>query len=630
MRRHGIPDYQNLLAQSTSNIGWFWDAVMKDLGVLWDPPYQKVFDPSGGVPWTRWFIGGALNIAENCLDRHALEHADSPACIWEGEDGAVRHISFGELFREANRLANGLRSLGAAKGDAIGFYMPMTPELISAFYATLKIGAVAVPVFSGFAPDAVAARLRPAAAKVLFTADASIRRGAVIEIKKAADLACLQISTIRHRIVLKRLGIPIPWKSGTDIWYSDLIQNQDAHAVTAPMESEDPSMILYTSGTTGQPKGTVQTHAGSLAQIAKELAYHFDVKAQDRFFWLTDIGWMMGPWMIIGVHFLGGSILIFEGAPDHPHPGRLWETIARHRITHLGISPTAVRMLRRHGDSWVTRHDLSSLRILGSTGEPWDPESYMWFFERIGQSRIPIINISGGTEIVGCFLAPLLIHPLKPCTLQGPALGMDVDVFDDEGRPVRGKMGHLVCKQPAPSMTRGFWKDPERYLKTYWSRFENIWFHADWAMVDADGFWSLHGRSDDTLKVSGRRTGPAEIESALMQHPAVSEAAAIGIPDEVTGEAIVGFVTLRPGNAPEDALRTELVEEVVSRLGKTLRPKAIHFVSELPKTRSAKIVRRVIKAMYLGGDLGDLSSIENPAVIAEIAAAGKSSVDRPR
>jgi acetyl-CoA synthetase len=348
------------------------------------------------------------------------------------------------------------------------------------------------------------------------------------------------------------------------------------------------------------------------------MAYHFDVKPADRFFWVTDIGWMMGPWMIIGVHFLGGSVLIFEGAPNHPRPDRLWKMVDRHRVTHLGISPTAIRVLRRQGEEWAAGHDLSSLRILGSTGEPWDPESYLWFFEKIGRSRIPIINISGGTEIVGCFLAPLPIRPLKACTLQGPGLGMDVDVFDDEGRPVRGRMGHLVCKQPAPSMTRGFWRDRERYLETYWSRWENIWFHGDWALVDEEGYWSLHGRSDDTMKISGRRTGPAEIEAALMAHPAVSEAAAIGVPDEITGEAVVGFVVLGTGFQPDEPLRTALKETVVKLLGKTLRPKAIHFVSDLPKTRSAKIVRRVIKAKYLGKELGDLSSIENPSAIEEI------------
>jgi acetyl-CoA synthetase len=618
MQCHAIPDAETLLRRSVSDIGWFWNAVMADLGILWDRPYEKVYDSSEGIPWTRWFLGGKLNIVKNCLDRHAEVRPDAIALRWEGEEGASRTMSFGELQREANRLANALVSLGIQKGDRIGLYLPMIPEVVSAFYAILKVGAIVIPIFSGFAPPAASSRLRQAEAKFLFTADGSTRRGRTIEIKKASDEIAETVPSLRHLVVVRRSGRPVAMKPGRDLWYHELIEKQPESFSTLSMDSEDFCMILYTSGTTGRPKGAVHTHGGALAQIGKELAYHFDVKSTDRFLWVTDIGWMMGPWMIIGVHLLGGSVLIFEGAPDFPRPDRLWEMIARHRITHLGISPTAVRLLRRHGEDLPTRHNLSSLRILGSTGEPWDPESYLWFFERVGKSNLPIINISGGTEIVGCFLAPLPTRPLKSCTLQGPGLGMDVDVFDDDGRPLRGKMGHLVCKQPAPSMTRGFWGDRERYLETYWSRWENIWFHGDWAMIDEDGYWSLHGRSDDTMKVSGRRTGPAEIESALMSHTAVSEAAAIGVPDEITGEAIVCFVVLKPGYRPDEALRQELIDETIRRLGKTLRPKAIHFLSELPKTRSAKIVRRAIKAKFLGQELGDLSSVENPAALDSI------------
>ncbi|HET6370376.1 MAG TPA: AMP-binding protein, partial [Nitrospiria bacterium] len=605
MKRHAIPDAETLLSRSVGDIGWFWDAVMSDLGILWDRPYHEVYDTSDGVPWTKWFLDGKLNIVRNCLDRHADHSPDALALIWEGEEGATCAMTFGELHREICRLADALLSLGVGKGDRVGLYLPMIPEVVTAFYAILKIGAIAIPIFSGFAPSAAAARLAQAEAKLLFTADGSLRRGNVIELKKAADAVAESVPTLRHQIVVRRLGRPVAMQRGRDRWYHELIEGRSDAAPTLSVDSEDPCMILYTSGTTGKPKGAVHTHGGALAQIGKELAYHFDVKATDRFFWLTDIGWMMGPWMIIGVHLLGGSVLIFEGAPDHPRPDRLWELIATHRITHLGISPTAVRVLRRKGEEWTSRHDLSSLRILGSTGEPWDPESYIWFFESIGKSKLPIINISGGTEIVGCFLAPLPIRPLKACTLQGPGLGMDVDVFDDDGRSVRGKTGHLVCKQPAPSMTRGFWKDKERYLQTYWSRWPNVWFHGDWALVDRDGFWSLQGRSDDTMKVSGRRSGPAEIESALMAHPDVSEAAAIGVPDEITGEAIVGFAVLKPDVRPGEALRQNLMEAVVQCLGKTFRPKAIYFVSELPKTRSAKIVRRAIKAKFLGADPGD-------------------------
>ncbi|MBI3811039.1 MAG: AMP-binding protein [Nitrospirae bacterium] len=622
MAKHGLETYEELIARSTSEIEWFWDAAMKDLGIEWYRPYEKILDSADGIPWTRWFIGGKTNIVHNCLDRHLPARSEQTALVWQGEEGALRTLSFGELNREVCRLANGLKALGLQKGDTLGLYMPFCPETVAALYAGLKLGLIVIPIFSGFASAPLAARLAHAGAKVLITADASLRRGKIRPIKPEADAAAADIPGLRHLVVVDHLGTEIPWDAKRDLRYSALIEGRPETCVTEPMDSEDEAMILYTSGTTGRPKGAVHTHAGCLAQIGKELGYHFDLQPDDRFFWLTDIGWMMGPWMIIGVHLFGGTAVMIEGAPDHPRPDRLWDLVRKIRITHFGISPTAVRMLMRAGDDWVKRHDLSSLRILGSTGEPWDAESYSWFFHKVGGGRIPIINISGGTEIIGCFLAPLPITPLKACTLRGPGLGMDVDVFDDEGRPVRGQRGHLVCKKPAPSMTRGFWKDPGRYLETYWSRWLNVWFHGDWAFIDPDGYWFLEGRSDDTIKVAGRRTGPAEIEEALIAHPAVSEAAAIGVPDPIKGEEVVGFVVLRPGYTPDEALREGLMEQVARALGKTLRPKEIRFVSDLPKTRSAKIIRRIIRAKYLGqADLGDLSSIENPSAIDEIAKA---------
>ena len=622
MERHGIKTYEDLIARSTDDIEWFWDAAMQDLGISWYRPYEKVLDTSAGIPWARWFVGGRTNIVYNCLDRHLPARSNKTALLWQGEDGAVREMSYGELDREVGRLANALKDLGLQKRDTVGLYMPMCPEMVAAFYAGLKIGAVVIPIFSGFAAAPLASRLAHAGAKVLITADASLRRGKVHPVKPEADAAAARCPGLKHLIVVNHLGTEIPWNPDRDLWYHELISKRSETCATESLDSEDTALILYTSGTTGQPKGSVHTHGGCLAQMGKELGYPFDLKPEDRFFWLTDIGWMMGPWMIIGVHLFGGTILITEGAPNHPKPDRLWEIIERHRVTIFGISPTAVRMLMRAGDAWVEQHDLSSLRILGSTGEPWDAESYSWFFHKAGGGRIPIINISGGTEIVGCFLAPLPIIPLKACTLGGPGLGMDVDVFDDQGKPVRGQRGHLVCKKPAPSMTRGFWMDPDRYLETYWSRWPDIWFHGDWAYVDPDGYWFLEGRSDDTIKVAGRRTGPAEIEEALITHPAVSEAAAIGAPDPIKGEEVVGFVVLKPGHVPDEILREELEAQVVRALGKTLRPKEIRFVTDLPKTRSAKIVRRVIRAKYLGQtDLGDLSSIENPQAIEEIGRA---------
>ncbi len=619
MRKHGISTYEELLARSTEELEWFWDAIMEDLDIRWYKPYGKVLDTSEGIQWAKWYLGGKTNIVLNCLDKHMKTPVkDKLAFIWEGDDGAIRRYTYGDVYRETCKMANALKNLRVGKGDAVGIYMPMSPQIIFSLLACWKVGAITIPIFSGFGPAPLAARLRNAEAKVLITADGSMRRGKVFPIKENADEAVDQVPSIKHVVVLRRAGIDIPWHATRDIWMHQLVQGLPEDLPTEEMDSEDHAMIIYTSGTTGAPKGSVHTHGGCLAQICKELGYYFDVKQEDIFFWLTDIGWMMGPWMIIGVMNFGGTFVIFEGVPDYPEPDRLWELTERHAINTFGISPTAIRMLMRFGDSWIEKHDLSSLRILGSTGEPWDPDSWMWYFEKVGKKRLPIINISGGTEIVGCFLSPLPITDLKPITLRGPGLGMAIDVFDDEGKPVRGEKGHLVATKPAPSMTRGFWRDPQRYLETYWSRWPNVWYHGDWASVDSDGFWFLHGRSDDTIKVSGRRTGPAEIEAALMEHEAVSEAAAIGVPHDIKGEAVVCFVVLRPEHKPTSELAESIKDKAAEFLGKVGRPDEVHFVSALPKTRSAKIVRRLIKARYLGEELGDLASLENPQALDDI------------
>jgi len=619
MKKHNIKNYKELIKKSTEDIGWFWDAVVKDLDIKWYKPYDKVFDDTDGIQWTKWFVGGKTNIVLNCLDKHIKSNRKNNFAItWENESGDVQRLTYKELFIEVNKFANALKELGVKKGDRIGIYMPMVPETIIGFLAVMKIGAISIPIFSGFGSHALASRLQIAGAKLLLTADGSVRRGKKVEIKKEVDKAIDTVSTLEHIIVYKRLGIDVPWNNKRDIWWEDVVTRQSDKCETLEMDSEDYSMIIFSSGTTGPPKGTVHTHGGALAQIGKELGYYFDVKEKDVFFWLSDIGWMMGPWMIIGVYNFGGNIVIFEGAPDYPNPGKLWELIEKHKITTFGISPTAIRMLMKYGDEWVKKYDLSSLRFLGSTGEPWDPDSWSWFFEKVGEKKIPIINISGGTEIVGCFLSPLPITPLKPCTLGGPGLGMDIDVYNDNGKPIRGKMGHLVAKKPAPSMTRGFWNEPKRYIDTYWSKWPNIWYHGDWASIDENGFWFLHGRSDDTIKIAGRRTGPAEIEAALIEHPAVSEAATIGVPDEIKGEDIVCFVVLKPEFKPNEKLRDELKGQVIKIMGKTLKPRDIKFVNDLPRTRSAKIVRRIIKATYLGENVGDISSIENPEALNDI------------
>jgi acetyl-CoA synthetase len=625
MKRLGLASGEEFLRFSRDEPEKFYDELVKEMGVDWCEPYTHTLDTSRGVEWARWFVGGKLNIAWNCLDRHARGAAASrQAIVWEGEDGSVRKLTFGELYAEASRLAHALESLGLRKGDRAALYMPMVPEVVVLLYACLKLGVIVVPIFSGFGPNAVATRLEDSGARVLFTADFLERRGNHLPLKEKADQACQSAAALEKVVVLRYKGGEVPWNLARDIWWHDLVASRSSEHDSLALDSEDRALILYTSGTTGRPKGAVHTHAGALVQTAKEIYLGFDHQPQDLFFWLSDIGWMMGPWTIIGNHHFGGTIFLYDGAFDYPQADRLWEMIARHRITALGISPTAIRLLMRRNHELVARHDLDSLRLLGSTGEPWDETSYMWFFENVGRRRCPIINISGGTEILGCFLFPLPIRALKPCTLGGPAPGMATEVFDDNGQPVRGKKGYLVCTKPAPSMTRGLWNAPERYIETYWSRFQGVWYHGDWASVDEDGCWFLHGRADETFNVAGRKVGPAEVEQALIEHPAVSEAAVIGAPDEVTGEKIVAFVVLKGGVEAAPALNGQLKGHVAKLLGSAFRPRSIHVVKELPKTQSGKIVRRTIRDAYLGEPIGDLSAVENPHALDPVRAVKES------
>ena len=568
-----------------------------------------MLDSSDGIPWTRWFVGGRLNLAHNCLDRWAERTPDAIAVVWEGEDGDVRRVSYKELRLLTDRLANALRSLGVGERDAVGIYMPMAPETVAAFYACAKLGAISLPIFSGFGAPAVAARLNDAGAKVLITADGSLRRGRQVDMRSIAEEAKALAPTLKHLLVWPRLG---PRESDWD----ELLSSQPDVFETRAFDSEHPLFIGYTSGTTGRPKGAVHVHGGFLVKIAEEVAYQVDVKPGDALFWVTDLGWIMGPWEIVGAHALGATVLLSEGAPDHPGPDRVWDLVERHRVTQLGVSPTLIRALIPHGAEHVTRHDLSSLRILASTGEPWNPNPYEWLFRNAGGGRLPIINLSGGTEVGACFLSPLPIDELKPCTLRGPALGMDVQVWGPGGNPVApGEVGELVCTQPWPAMTRGIWGDPDRYLETYWSRWRDVWVHGDWASVDKDGFWFLYGRSDDTLSIAGKRLGPAEVESVLASSPLVKESAAVGVPDDVKGESLQCVVVLAPGAAPGDATAAALSELVTEAFGKAFRPARIVFASDLPRTRSAKIVRRAVRASLTGEDPGDLSSLENPQAL---------------
>lgn len=618
MKRLGVTSISALRQKSIEDIGLFWDVVMQDLGIEWFRPYTRVLDSTLGIAWTRWFLDGKINIVHNCVDRHLKTgQANEIALLWEGDDGTTRSLTYRQFSDEIGRAANAIKSLGVGQGDSVGILMPMVPEVVIALFACFKIGAVAIPIFSGFGSEAVSHRLREAGAKVLFTSDIALRRGKRIESKVIADEACCQVPTIKAKIVFRR-GTDKCTIGPNDHWWHEFMPKQSTQCLTEALDSETQCLILFTSGTTGTPKGTIHTHAGCLSQIGKEHRYVFNVDGSTRFFWFTDIGWMMGPWEMIGVTLFGGTLFLYEGAPDYPSPSRLWEMIERHQLSVLGISPTAIRLLMTHGEKNVSPFPMKSLKYLGSTGEPWDPQSYLWYFNHVGKKRSPIINISGGTEIIGCLLSTLPVEPMKVCALGGPGLGVDADVFDEQGKSVRRTVGHLVCKQPLPSMTKGFLNAPERYLETYFLKFPGVWYHGDWALVDADGHWFLQGRSDDTIKIAGKRIGPAEVEAALMTHPTVSEAAAIGVPDPIKGESCVCFVVLKSRDLTSETLRHELKESVIKVLGKALAPKEIRFVHLLPKTRSAKILRGLIRKIHLKEKITDTSSVENLEAIAAI------------
>ncbi|HVM39211.1 MAG TPA: AMP-binding protein [Acidimicrobiia bacterium] len=621
MAEHGIDTHEELVRRSVDEPAWFWDAVSRFLGIQWIEPYSQVFDDSAGIEWTRWFVGGRLNVAHHCVDHHAATRPDAPAVVWEGEDGATRTLTYADLRRLTDRIAAGLAARGVGEGDAVGVYLPMIPETIAALMAVAKLGARFLPIFSGYAADAVAVRLDDGEAKALVTADGFLRRGSVVRMKEVADEAVARVPTVETVLVVERLGRDdLPVTDGRDVLLSDLPE-PDEPFEALPVDSEHVLFVAYTSGTTGRPKGAVHVHGGFLVKIAEEVAFQTDVGADDLLFWVTDMGWIMGPWEVVGGLANGAAVLLYEGAPDFPGPDRLWSIVERHGVTVLGVSPTLVRALMRHGDEPVTSHDLSSLRVLGSTGEPWNEGPWRWYFETVGGGRCPVLNISGGTEVGACFLSCHVTMPISPCSLGGPALGMAIDVFDAEGRPVRGEVGELVCTKPWPGMTRGVWKDPQRFIDTYWSTYPGVWRHGDWASVSEDGQWYLHGRSDDTLNVAGKRVGPAEVETVLVEHPSVVEAAAIGVPDDVKGEALWGYVVLSPDTEPSEALREELTALVADRMGKAFKPSAIRFTAALPKTRSAKVMRRTIRALALGDDPGDLSGLEDPGALDAVTSA---------
>ena len=599
-RRLGAGDYHELHRISIEEPERFWPAVVEDLGIAFSRPWDAVVDTSRGAEWATWFGGGRVNVARVCLHRWAAERPDGEALVWQSEDGLRTALSWAEASRQTVQLAEALVELGVRAGDRVAIFMPMCPAVAVASHACAHIGAVQVPIFSGFAAPAIASRLEDSQAKVVLSADWSLRRGRRMEMRETLAEASAG-------------GYVLEWNRESGEW-PELVTRQPGTLPPLEVDSEAPYLLAYTSGTTGRPKGALHVQGGFLVSIAREVAYQTDVKTGDRIHFATDMGWIMGPWTVVGGGAAGATIVFAEGAPDWPDD-RLWRLVESERMTMLGLSPTLVRALIPRGTPTA---DMSSLQAICTTGEPWNPGPYRWLFEHVGGSRTPIVNVSGGTEVGACFLTTVLTEPVKPVALGFPALGSDVDVVDADGKPLRGEVGELVCRRPWPGMTRGIWGDDERYLETYWRRFPGLWAHGDWASIDADGYWFLHGRSDDTLNIAGKRIGPAELESAAIGSGVVAEAAAIGVPHEVKGEVAWLFCVPTPGAEPDEAL---VAAAVVAALGKAFAPERIVWVHSLPKTRSAKIVRRAVRACALDKDPGDVSSLENPESLDEIAKA---------
>lgn len=612
MREHGITTYPELYARSVSDPDWFWDAVVDFLGIPFTTPYEAVSNLDRGPEWATWFEGGEINLSAACVDRWAAETPEAVAVIAEREDGSSSSLTFAELADRVGRLAGGLQRLGVEPGDGVAVFLPMSKEAVTAMLAVARVGAIFIPIFSGYAAEAVATRLTDPRPRVLICADGFTRRGRMVEMKETADAAVTHAGgPIDHVVVVDYSGrTGVPWTDDRDVSWDSLLTAEPIAPAALP--SEHPVLLAYTSGTTGRPKGAVHVHGGFTVKIAQEGAFQMDLHAGDRLMWATDMGWIMGPFLVVAGLANGAGIVAYDGAPDHPGPDRIWEIVAKHRLTHLGISPTLVRALQPHGIEQARRHDISSLQAFGTTGEPWNPDPWWWLFRDVGGERIPVVNLSGGTEIGAGILSVNLLQGIKPTALGGPCLGLAADVVDASGNPVRGEVGELVIRAPWPGMTRGFWKEPDRYLATYWDRFPGVWVHGDWASIDEDGFWYLHGRSDDTLNIAGKRVGPAEIESAVVAMSEIVMAAAVGIPDPVKGEAVAIFAVPAPGHEATPGLADAVSASVVDALGKAFRPAVVQLVPDLPRTRSAKIMRRVVRSIALGKDVGDLSSLENP------------------
>ncbi|MDQ6713179.1 MAG: AMP-binding protein [Candidatus Dormibacteraeota bacterium] len=619
MQAHHSATYLELCERAARDPDWFWDALVTELGIVWSAPYRAAMDTSAGLPFTRWFPGGLLNAYDSAVLRHRRADPDRVALIGETEAGSTVQLTYAQLEDAVEQTAAGLHAIGVERGVAVGLYLPLVIENAVALLACTKLGAVAVPLFSGFGAEAIRQRLADAEARVLITADGAMRRGRPVSMKTVADQAAAGLPRLTHQVVVRCAGIDAPMQAGRDLAWDDLARSQ--RVPTEPMRSDEPLLLLYTSGTTGRPKGTVHGHAGLPIKAAQDWAFAMDVQPAERVMWVTDMGWVMGPLLVFGSLMLGATAIFYDGAPDYPEPRRVWGVAQRHGVTHLGISPTLTRVLMAAGERAAPAQPLSRLRVLASTGEPWTPEAWNWLFEVVGRGGVPIMNYSGGTECGGGLVSGNFLTPSRAGSFAGPIPGIDAAVFDEHGQPVRGQVGELVVRQPYLGMTMGLWKDPERYLETYWSRWPDVWVHGDWAMIDDDGLWYILGRSDDTIKVAGKRVGPAEVEAAALDGTEVAEAAAVGIPDPLKGQSVVVFVVPRP-NADPGPIPAAVSRSVERSLGKPFKPAAVHVLPRLPKTRNGKILRRVIRNVFLGDPPGDLSAIDDMSTLEPIRALG--------
>jgi len=629
MRALKVDSFEALNDSANADPAAFHDALIRFLDYRFQQPYERVLDLSEGLPFARWCVGGTTNVVLNCIDRwRDTARYTQPALVWEGEDGTETTWTIADLDRETCRLAWGLRHLGLRRGDVVGMFLPNLPQAAVAMLAVAKIGGIVLPMFSGFGADAIAQRLNDGNAKALITVDGSLRRGKAVGAKVVADEALTHCPGVQHVVVLRHLATEHVWDEERDHWWQALTAGapEDVMAVpTEAMPADDPFLLMFTSGTSGKPKGVVHSHCGFPVKTALDMSICMDLKPDDRFLWMSDMGWLVGPILVFGGLQAGATVVLAEGAPSYPEPDRLWRLIERHRVTYLGLAPTVARLSMSISEAVFAERDLTSLRVIVSTGEPWTPEAWQWTFARVGRGKVPLLNYSGGTEIGG-ILTGTVIHPLKPCAFAGPVPGTGADVVDAEGASVGpGVTGELVMRSPSIGLTRGLWQDRERYLDSYWSHLPDLWVHGDFVSRDADGMWYVHGRSDDTLKIAGKRTGPSEIEALLMATGLLLDAAAIGVPDPVKGTAVVCVCVPRPGTDTAVASQ-RLSAAVVAGLGGAFKPARVAFVSDLPRTRNLKVMRRVVRSVWLGESLGDLSTLVNPEAIEAIQAETQASL----